>query len=154
MKLLNYSPISLNMNLVICQPPLSKFGSSNIWQYSFFLYFVLFCFCFGHACGMWNYLGQGQNLCHSSDPNHSSNNTRSSTHHAMWEVLLSFYCYPFHWCQELLLHTYWHCLILIVLWVSKFYHPGNNSLKIGKLYMHCIFITGCLAIQRKHKYKW
>ena len=43
--------------------------------------FVLFCFfLFGLNCGMWKFLGQGSNLSHSSDPNHSSDNTRSLTH--------------------------------------------------------------------------
>ena len=35
-------------------------------------------FFFGCTCGMWKFLGQELNLCHSSDPGHSSNNATSS----------------------------------------------------------------------------
>ena len=41
---------------------------------------VFFFFFFGLACGMWKFLGQGLNLCHSSDLSCCSNNGRSLTH--------------------------------------------------------------------------
>ena len=40
---------------------------------------VLFFFAFGYAGGMQKFLGQGLNLCHSSDPSHSSDNAISLT---------------------------------------------------------------------------
>ena len=36
-------------------------------------------FFFGPACNMWKFLGQGSNACHSSDPSHCRDNTRSLT---------------------------------------------------------------------------
>ena len=36
-------------------------------------------FLYGHTCAMWNFLGQGSNLYHSSNPTHSSDNARSLT---------------------------------------------------------------------------
>ena len=41
---------------------------------------LFFFFFFGLACGMWKFLGQGLNLCHSSDLSCCSNNGRSLTH--------------------------------------------------------------------------
>ena len=43
---------------------------------SFCLFVCLFVF--NHARGMHKFLGQGSNLCHSSNPNHSSDNSCSS----------------------------------------------------------------------------
>ena len=40
-------------------------------------YFIVILFFFGHTCGMWKFLAQGSNLCHGSDPNHSSDSTGS-----------------------------------------------------------------------------
>ena len=42
--------------------------------------FVCFFVCFGCACGMHKFLGQGLNLCHSSDLSHCSNSAGSLTH--------------------------------------------------------------------------
>ena len=39
---------------------------------------------------MWKFPGQGSNLCHSSDPRHSSGNARSLTHWATREFLHKF----------------------------------------------------------------
>ena len=45
-----------------------------------------FCFCFGHACGMWKFLGQGSNP-HTRDPSRCSDNARSLTCCAIREFL-------------------------------------------------------------------
>ena len=49
---------------------------------SFCIQAFCFCFvwfCFGYALDMWNFPGQGLNLCHSNDLSHSSDNTKSGT---------------------------------------------------------------------------
>ena len=37
------------------------------------------CFTFGHPYGKWQFPGQGSNLCHRSNPSHSSANASSLT---------------------------------------------------------------------------
>ena len=49
-------------------------------------------FFFGHACGMWEFLGQGLNLHHSSDLSFCSDNAEPLTYCVTRELLeLSFY---------------------------------------------------------------
>ena len=40
---------------------------------------LVFCFCFGHACGMQKFPVQGSSLLHSSNPRHCSDNAGSLT---------------------------------------------------------------------------
>ena len=65
-------------DLAVAEPTPSTASSACVWS------ILLLCDIrrgfFGDACGMWKFLGQGSNLSHSSDPNHSSDNTRSLTH--------------------------------------------------------------------------
>ena len=53
----------------------------DFWNtvYIFLLLLVLFIYFFGCACGVWKFLGQGSNLCHSSNLSHCSDNARSLT---------------------------------------------------------------------------
>ena len=51
----------------------------------------LFYFIFGCTCSMQKFPGQGSNLHHSSDPNHSSYNARSITHQATREFQVWFF---------------------------------------------------------------
>ena len=46
-------------------------------------FFFLF---FGCTHSMWKFQGQGLNMSHSSDPSHSSDNTRPLTHLAIREL--------------------------------------------------------------------
>ena len=49
----------------------------NVKDLNFYLFIYL-----GHTHGIWKILGQGLNLCHSSDPSCCSDNTRSLTCYA------------------------------------------------------------------------
>ena len=49
--------------------------------------FFFFTF-YGCFCGMWKFLGQALNVCHSSDPGHCCDNAGSFTHCATRELLL------------------------------------------------------------------
>ena len=53
-----------------------------IYTYShiYTFYLKIFFKFFGHTHSMWKFSGQGWNPCHSSDPSHCSDNTRSLTH--------------------------------------------------------------------------
>ena len=42
-------------------------------------FFALFCFFFGHVLCMWKFLSQRSNLCYNSNPSHCSGNARSLT---------------------------------------------------------------------------
>ena len=55
-----------------------------------FIHKYLKVFSFGHTYSMWNFLGQGSNLCHSSDPRHCSDSTGSLTHCATRELIFIF----------------------------------------------------------------
>ena len=57
-----------------------------IFLYVVFIHYLFFFF-FGCTYGMYDFLGQGSYLSHSSDPGHSSDNTRSLTHWATRELL-------------------------------------------------------------------
>ena len=58
---------------------------------------------FGHAHGVWMFLGQGLNPHHSSDPSFCSDNAKSLTHYAIRELFSYtlkkkeklFYCLPY-----------------------------------------------------------
>ena len=56
-------------HLIYCLSLKSQFG----------IFFLSFFFFFGLALGMWNFLGQELNPCHSSNPSHCSDNARSLT---------------------------------------------------------------------------
>ena len=56
--------------------------------FSSFLSSFLFSFFLCQAHSMWKFLGQRQNLSHSSDPSHCSDNTRSLTHCAKRDLLV------------------------------------------------------------------
>ena len=43
------------------------------------LYILFVCLFFGHLCGIWEFLGQGSNLCHSGNLSHNSDNSGSLT---------------------------------------------------------------------------
>ena len=57
------------------------FCFSFFLSWIFFFSFFFFFFFFGHVCSTWKFQGQGSNPCHSSDPNHSSDNTEYLTCH-------------------------------------------------------------------------
>lgn len=64
-----------------CISSLQKYVKVNFW--------VLFCFALFfsvYACGMWKFLARESTLCQSSDPGWCSDNTRSFTHWATWEL--------------------------------------------------------------------
>ena len=68
----NLGPLSL--------PSSSLLNGKKAWrleleQPSFFFFFF-----FGCTGGMWQFLGQGSSLSHSSNPHHSNDNARSLTH--------------------------------------------------------------------------
>ena len=48
-------------------------------------------FLFGHAYGMWKFLGQGSNPCHSSDPSHHSNSAGTLTTRPPGNSIFEFY---------------------------------------------------------------
>jgi len=47
---------------------------------------------FGHAWDIWKFLGQGLNLCHSSDQGHSSDNAGSLTTRILGNYSLIYFC--------------------------------------------------------------
>ena len=49
-------------------------------SYFYLIYFIFKCV--GHACGMWEFLGQGSSPRHSCNQSHSSDNARSLTRQA------------------------------------------------------------------------
>ena len=71
---------SLTMICIAVWGPFFGLVSSFSFWYLLFIYLlkVLFLF-FGHGCDIWKFLGQGSNLCHSSDPGCCSDNAESLT---------------------------------------------------------------------------
>ena len=70
---------------------------------------------FGHIHVMWIFLGQGLNLCHSSDPSHSSDNTGSLTYYTT-RKLWNFFFYSIYLSSGILYLTrYHHCIFLYFL---------------------------------------
>ena len=49
--------------------------------------FILFKNFFSCSCGMWKFLGQGSNPCHSSNQSYNSDNAGSLSHWATGELL-------------------------------------------------------------------
>ena len=59
---------------------LSSFVGFFVCLFAFGLFGLVFFFSiFGYTHSMWKFLGQWWSLCHSSDPSHSNDNTRSLT---------------------------------------------------------------------------
>ena len=66
--------------------------TGEIWK-AIFLEITFLFVCFGWACGMQKFLGQGSNQHHSSDPGHCSDNAKSLTCCATKELQLYFQSY-------------------------------------------------------------
>ena len=63
---------------------ITEFSSHILTELCFFLFVCLFVFC--HICDMWEFPGQGSNLCHSSNLSHCSDSARSLTGCTMREL--------------------------------------------------------------------
>ena len=65
---------------------------------------------FDHTHGVWKFPSQKLNLCHFSDPSHSSDNTRSLTHQATRKPILFCFLYgPYIKCDfAKLIHYFWY----------------------------------------------
>ena len=101
------------------------------WSKKFYLFFYLFIF-FGCTCGIWKFLGQGSNLCHSSDQSCCSDNTRSLTCCAIRELPKSFK----FWCNPIYLFFLWLFMFLS--------HLGNLCLFQGNADLHLCFLLRIL----------
>ena len=72
------------------------------------MHFIILFYIFGCTCGTRTFLGQGLNPCHSSDTNHSTDNTRFLTCGATRELL---WVYLHFGAGEGCSHSMWNFLV-------------------------------------------